>query len=617
MPRLPMAARALLLGLSALSLRTTPAGALLLVDFEQPYFLETMGLQCKDHAVVKHDGLYHVFYIQSFPPAGHYLRKEQWFGHITSADLRHWERQDSILSIDIPNPPAWESEFIWAPKIIDDPNSNDWLMYYTGANYSVAQQTGLASSYDLYHWYRYPNNPLYRPGSWAIWSSNQWSNCRDPEIFHEDGSSSWYLLNTVSSAPDTLGAISYALSYNLSSWMDRGAFFVNDSKKVLESVQLVKRDGTYHLFFTEEGDQMISHIASPTFTGGWTKANRIFLDEGHACEITSIPGEPELWSLHRGISLRDGTRYYFHFGEIAFDGPGGDPTVSYGDGLPANWTKVFGTAFNYQPTWGDNPYERSGVPTGLEGNSYIATYEFFPNPNMYPPGRIQGNVPTGLMRSDDFTVTGDRMRLLVGGGNQPGLTFVALVRASDQRILHWSTGNDSHQLTSRLWNLATLAGQSVFLVIADLSTVAWGHIAVDSIEEYIRVGQDPQPPTAPLVDGPTLGQVLMDAGFGWSAAPALPEAAAGRLFAPHPNPFNPSTRLRYELTAPGRAELVILDAQGRVLRTLLDEALPAGPGFAQWDGRDAAGQRTVSGVYFARLRLDGRELGVQKLLLLK
>jgi hypothetical protein len=617
MPRLPMAARALLGALSALLLRSPAADALLLADFEQPYFLETMGIQCKDHTVVKHDGLYHVFYIQSLPPDGHYLRKEQWFGHITSPDLRHWTRRDSVLSVDIPNPPAWESEFVWAPKIIKDPSSNDWLMYYTGATEDLTQQTGLASTYDLYHWYRWAGSPLYHPGSWAVWSPGEWSNCRDPELFREEGSSQWYLLNTVTMAPDSLGAISYALSTNLGPWTDQGAFFVNDSQNVLESVQLVKRDGDYHLFFTEGGEQLISHIASPTFTGGWSKANRTYVDEGHACEITSIPGEPELWSLHRGVELRDGARFFFRFGDISFDEPGGEPAISFHDGFADNWTVVFGTAFSYQPTWGDNPYERSGVPTGMEGNSYVATYEFFPNPDIVPPGRIQGNVPTGLMRSDDFTVSGDRLKLLVGGGNKPGLAFVALVRASDERILCWETGTNSHGLTPRLWDLSSLAGQTVFVVIADLSTETWGHIAVDSIEEYFRVGQDPQPPTLPLTEGPLLGQVLSDAGFGWSAAPALPVAGSGRLLAPHPNPFNPSTRLRYELQAGGHVGLEILDAQGRALRTLLDEELSAGPGFVVWDGRDGQGARVASGVYFARLRLDGRDLGRQKLLLLK
>ena len=54
-----------------------PAAAALLVDFEQPYFVEELGVQCKDHALVKVDGVYHVFYIHSFPPqGGDYLRSE-------------------------------------------------------------------------------------------------------------------------------------------------------------------------------------------------------------------------------------------------------------------------------------------------------------------------------------------------------------------------------------------------------------------------------------------------------------------------------------------------------------------------------------------------------------
>jgi flagellar hook assembly protein FlgD len=46
----------------------------------------------------------------------------------------------------------------------------------------------------------------------------------------------------------------------------------------------------------------------------------------------------------------------------------------------------------------------------------------------------------------------------------------------------------------------------------------------------------------------------------------------------------------------------ILDVRGARVRRVLDEARPAGPSAASWDGRDQAGRAVVSGVYFVVVR---------------
>lgn len=93
-------------------------------------------------------------------------------------------------------------------------------------------------------------------------------------------------------------------------------------------------------------------------------------------------------------------------------------------------------------------------------------------------------------------------------------------------------------------------------------------------------------------------------------------AAFTRLDGVHPNPFNPGTTVSYELAAPGRAVLEIFDVQGRLVRTLLDGELPAGPGTAPWDGRRDDGARAASGLYFVRLR-TAAEVHTAKAVLVK
>ena len=84
----------------------------------------------------------------------------------------------------------------------------------------------------------------------------------------------------------------------------------------------------------------------------------------------------------------------------------------------------------------------------------------------------------------------------------------------------------------------------------------------------------------------------------------------------YPNPFNPSTTLRFALATPEHARLDVYDLAGRRLRTLVDADLPAAEHEAVWDGRDDRGSVLPSGVYFARLTAGGFRSS-QKLMLLK
>ena len=74
----------------------------------------------------------------------------------------------------------------------------------------------------------------------------------------------------------------------------------------------------------------------------------------------------------------------------------------------------------------------------------------------------------------------------------------------------------------------------------------------------------------------------------------------------HPNPFNPSTTLRFDLGAAGPARLSLHDAQGRRVRVLAEGVFAAGEQVLTWDGRDDAGRALPSGVYFSRLEAEGR-----------
>jgi len=72
-----------------------------------------------------------------------------------------------------------------------------------------------------------------------------------------------------------------------------------------------------------------------------------------------------------------------------------------------------------------------------------------------------------------------------------------------------------------------------------------------------------------------------------------------------PNPFNPQTVIRYELSAEGRATVEIFDARGQRIRSLVNEVQGTGPQSVLWNGRDDRGVDVPSGTYFYRLRAPG------------
>jgi hypothetical protein len=98
------------------------------------------------------------------------------------------------------------------------------------------------------------------------------------------------------------------------------------------------------------------------------------------------------------------------------------------------------------------------------------------------------------------------------------------------------------------------------------------------------------------------------------AAGAAPPRAA--LLANAPNPFNPSTAIRFRLVEAGRARLVVYDGSGRLVAELLNASLGAGLHEVFWNGLDRSGRTAGSGQYFCRLEVGGGS-GVRKLTLLR
>jgi hypothetical protein len=77
------------------------------------------------------------------------------------------------------------------------------------------------------------------------------------------------------------------------------------------------------------------------------------------------------------------------------------------------------------------------------------------------------------------------------------------------------------------------------------------------------------------------------------------QIALGQNF---PNPFNERTSLPFDLSSVGKVRLILYNALGERVRTLVDETHAAGAHLVAWDGRDDRGRPVASGVYVAELQ---------------
>ena len=88
------------------------------------------------------------------------------------------------------------------------------------------------------------------------------------------------------------------------------------------------------------------------------------------------------------------------------------------------------------------------------------------------------------------------------------------------------------------------------------------------------------------------------------------------LYQNFPNPFNPTTRIKFDLPSPAKASINVFDINGRLIKTIADRDYDAGTHFVEWNGEDALNVSVSSGVYFYQI-ISGSYVKSFKMLLIK
>ena len=102
--------------------------------------------------------------------------------------------------------------------------------------------------------------------------------------------------------------------------------------------------------------------------------------------------------------------------------------------------------------------------------------------------------------------------------------------------------------------------------------------------------------------------------YSFETKPTVP-----RQFALHqnfPNPFNPVTRIRYELPKACDVKIAVFNLQGELVKWIVDKHQQPGYYEMNWDSRNYAGRQVASGLYLYRMQA-GSYVKTQKMVLMK
>ena len=84
----------------------------------------------------------------------------------------------------------------------------------------------------------------------------------------------------------------------------------------------------------------------------------------------------------------------------------------------------------------------------------------------------------------------------------------------------------------------------------------------------------------------------------------------------YPNPFNPTTQIRYDLPEEQNVTIAIYDVIGRKIRSLMNTSQTAGYHSVRWDAKNDIGEGVAAGMYIYTIQA-GEFKDTKKMVLIK
>ena len=473
------------------------------------------------NGMVYYKGEYHLFY--QYNPEGSQWGNMSW-GHAVSRDLVHWEELPLAIPYD-------ENELIFSGSaVVDYGNTSGFgtmgnpamVAIYTSA-VPGDQYQSLAYSTDRGRtWTKYAGNPVL---------DHPDPEFRDPKVFwYEEGG--YWIMSVVLAVQRK---VAFYRSDNLKDWSLLSEFgpagAVGGVWECPDLFPLPVDGNNQHqkwvLVVSLNPGGIAGGSGTQYFVGDFDGTTFTPDDDGSYTPPTGTVVE-DFESLDFGDWTITGSA--FGSGPAPGNAPGQGGVTGYqgerlansfhgGDASTGTLTSPTFTAttpyLNFLVGGGNHPHDPNAVlnptpPTGtlvpggdFEGGTYdgwVATGNAFgaapATGTIGDQQQVSGflgqglvntfldhDLSTGTLTSPDFTITGDYINFLIGGGRHPmsAADPTAINLLVDGQVVRTATGSDNEFLNWASWDVRDLAGQTAQIQIVDQNTGGWGHINVDHI----------------------------------------------------------------------------------------------------------------------------------------
>jgi predicted outer membrane repeat protein len=155
-----------------------------------------------------------------------------------------------------------------------------------------------------------------------------------------------------------------------------------------------------------------------------------------------------------------------------------------------------------------------------------------------------------------------------------------------------------------VWQTAGSNGSVFFRVTGSVGSTQWDVAYVETAPGNYQARDE----AAPLANGGVFtytlwgrepGQTWFELGRTTVEKAAIPNQI--RLLTAYPNPFNPRTNVRFEVSRTTHLTLSLYDPSGRLVTVLAEGIFPSGIQEVEWNGLDSHGHSVAAGVYYVRL----------------
>jgi endonuclease I len=279
--------------------------------------------------------------------------------------------------------------------------------------------------------------------------------------------------------------------------------------------------------------------------------------------------------------------------DVYSDIPGGTPPYEYTFGQTGGGTTE-GSGYNREHSWPKTWFGGTVLPM------YSDLWILYPTDTKV--NNYRGDLPYGdVAIASTTSLNGSQVGSCADAG-YAGTVFEPVDGFKGDLARSYFYVSTRYYTEDGAWPGGPATSGADLLPWANTTYLAWHAADPVSQKERLRNGAIYviQHNRNPFVDHPEFAALLFDSTS--TGAVGDEPGVAFRLHQNVPNPFRPTTTIRFDLPARAAVTLRIYDVAGRLVRSLVvGSPMDAGRHEAVWNGRSESGRAVGAGLYFCRL----------------